>query len=76
MSRRAMTAHKGQIQGNTITLEEPLPALEGKQVRVLIEPLDEAEVVLLASEQARLWKEWAANGPDGPIEDGTEPEFP
>ena len=27
-------------------------------------------------EQARLWEEWARKGPQGPIEDDDEPEFP
>ena len=38
-------------------------------------PANEA-AELSREEQARLWEEWARRGPQGPIEDDDEPEFP
>ena len=64
-----MTASlKGQLNGNTITLERAVPPLEGKRVHVLIEPVEE-DVELSGSEQAELWQEWVNSGPQGPISD-------
>jgi hypothetical protein len=58
----------GTVHGNTIALDEPVPPLEGCRVRVTLEPLSTAEVELTAEEQARLLREWAAKGPQGPLE--------
>jgi hypothetical protein len=71
-----MTALRGRLHRNTITLEATLPSLEGKEVRILIEPVEEADLELSPVEQARLWREWAAHGPEGPIENDGETEFP
>lgn len=61
-----MTASlKGLLHGNTITLEETVPPLEGQRVHVLIEPVE--ETALSAKEQAELWRQWAEWGPQGPI---------
>jgi hypothetical protein len=57
----------GVLHGATITLDAPLPPLDGRRVRVIIEPVDERE--LSAAENAALLREWAARGPQGPIED-------
>jgi hypothetical protein len=65
----------GVLRGNTITLDAPVPPLEGRRVRVIIVP-DDAELVLSGDEQARLWNEWAKHGNQGPIEDDDDPEFP
>jgi hypothetical protein len=43
----------GSVHGKTITLDEEAPALEGRRVRVRIEPIEDADV-----ESARLWAEW------------------
>jgi ribosomal protein L12E/L44/L45/RPP1/RPP2 len=59
----------GRLAGKVITLDTLVPALEGLRVKVVIEPLDEAEVTVAEAAQARLWAEWAATGPDGPIDD-------
>jgi hypothetical protein len=59
------TALKGLLHGNTITLEETVPPLEGQRVHVLIEPVE--ETALSAQEQAELWRQWAERGPQGPI---------
>lgn len=66
----------GVIEGNTITLDSPIPPLDGKRVRVTIEPVEPAESVVEAEEQAQLWKLWVANGPDGPIEQDSGLDFP
>lgn len=71
-----MTALRGRLHGNTITLEEDWPPLEGREVRVLIEAVGESDPRLSAEEQRRLWKQWVAGGPQGPIGDDGEPEFP
>lgn len=71
-----MTALRGLVHGNTITLEEGLPSLEGREVRILLEPVEDADLRLSAPEQARLLREWATHGPQGPIEDEGEAEFP
>jgi hypothetical protein len=58
-------ALKGLLHGNTITLEATVPPLEGQRVHVLIEPIE--ETTLSAQEQAELWRQWAEQGPQGPI---------
>jgi hypothetical protein len=63
----------GWLHGNTITLETTSPPLEGKRVRVKIEPAEDSEAVLSSEEQAQVWKEWVEHGPQGPIE--LEEEF-
>ena len=61
-------AMKGRLEGKTITLETTVPPLEGKEVRVLIEPLDD-EIELTPEQHAELWREWVRRGPQGPISD-------
>jgi hypothetical protein len=68
-----MTSRQGTVQGNTITLDTAMPPLEGRRVRVLIEPLEES-ARLTPETQAQLWKTWVESGPQSPIED--EAEFP
>jgi hypothetical protein len=64
-----MTAsRKGVLSGKTITLESEVPPLEGMKVRVLIEPAEEADLSLSPQDQIRLWQEWVARGPQGPME--------
>jgi hypothetical protein len=65
----------GVLHGNTITLDAPVPPLEGRRVLVIIAP-EERELALAADEQTRIWDEWVRRGPEGPIEDDGEPEFP
>jgi predicted thioesterase len=66
----------GWLHGNTITLETAAPPLEGKRVRVKIEPAEDSEAVLSAEEQVRLWQEWVAHGPQGPVELEDEIDLP
>ena len=69
----------GTLHGNVIELDLEAPEaapererLEGKRVRVALEPLDDADLELSAVEQERLWKHWVDRGPQGPIEDEGE----
>ncbi len=39
-------------------------------------PLEPEPVVLTPSENLAAWRSWLAQGPQGPIEDETEPDFP
>lgn len=71
----ANAASTGTLHGNTITLDAPVPPLEGQRVRVLIAPADD-DTSLGSVEQAKAWAEWIASSVDGPIEDEDEPEFP
>jgi hypothetical protein len=61
-------ALRGRLEGKTITLETTVPPLEGKEVRVLIEPLED-EIELTPEQHAELWREWVRRGPQGPISD-------
>ena len=65
----------GTLQGKTITLDEAVPALEGRRVHVVIEPVVE-EQKLTTQENLELWRAWMQHGEQGPIADDGEPEFP
>ena len=58
----------GTVHGNTIALDEPVPPLEGRRVRVFLELLPLEESNLTSEEQERLLREWAAKGPQGPLD--------
>jgi hypothetical protein len=64
----------GLVQGNTVVLDVAVPPLEGKRVLVVLQPVEEQ--ALTRAEQAEAWRAWIASGPQGPIEDEGEPEFP
>jgi hypothetical protein len=70
----ASAASTGVLHGNTITLDAPVPPLDGQRVRVLIVLAD--DVQLRPEQQAEAWRQWTADGPQGPIGDDGEPEFP
>jgi len=71
----ADAAGTGLLQGKTVTLDAPVPQLDGQRVHVVISAVEE-ELALTADEQARLWDEWVRLGRQGPIEHHEEPEFP
>lgn len=71
----AEAAVTGLLQGTTITLDAPVPPLDGQRVHVVISSADETST-LSREDQVRLWDEWARKGPQGPIEDDEAPEFP
>ena len=58
----------GIVHGNIVTLDRSVPPLEGKRVRVQLEPIASADIQLTAEEQQRLLQEWAERGPQGPLE--------
>ena len=67
----------GTLHGNVITLDTIDPAAkaapdQGQRVLVAVEPLDEADLLLSAEQQAQLLRAWAEHGPQGPIEDEGE----
>ncbi len=62
----------GRVQGKVITLDEPLPPLEGRRVRISVEPLSDETPRLSDEEQAELWRRWVDRGPQGSIEDEGE----
>ena len=62
----------GVLHGTTITLDAPVPPLDGHRVRVIVEPAGDEELALSATENAALLREWATQGPQGPIEDGDD----
>lgn len=64
----------GLVHGNTVVLDEAVPPLEGKRVRVVLEPVEEP--TLTREQNLEVWRQWLAHGPQGPIEDEGEPEFP
>jgi hypothetical protein len=59
----------------TIDLDvAPNQPFEGRRVRVVLELADDD--VQLVPERAIAWSAWLKNGPDGPIADDGDPEFP
>lgn len=60
----------GTVRGNAIVLDAPVPELEGRRVHVIVEPLPERAIS--SDENARLWSDWVAKGPQGPLEEGDD----
>jgi hypothetical protein len=71
MGNHLPNAITGVINGTTITLDAPVPPLDGQRVRVIVEPADD-DVDLSPAENVELLREWAAHGPQGPIEGGDD----
>lgn len=66
----------GRVHGTTIDLDvAPNYPFEGRRVRVVLD-LVEDDGRPAPDELASAWSAWLATGPDGPIEDDDEPEFP
>ncbi len=66
--RMAVILMNGTVHGDNIALDEPLPVQEGCRVRIRIEPIEDPEFAIPPEENARLWRQWAATGPQGPID--------
>jgi hypothetical protein len=66
----------GRLHGKTITLEEPVPPLDGRRVRVLLEAVEDSEVRLSDHEQDELWKAWTERGPQGPLDEPPAMDLP
>jgi hypothetical protein len=65
----------GRVHGTTIDLDAvPSALFEGQRVRVVLELVD--DVRLATTQESLAWNAWVTHGPDGPIEDDGEPEFP
>jgi predicted thioesterase len=62
---------RGIVHGKQVELEDVVPGLDGKRVRVRLELL-EAEKVLSPAEQTQAWRRWIESGPQGPIEDDAD----
>jgi hypothetical protein len=67
-------AISGIVHGKVIELDELVPALDGRRVRVVVEPMDESPAD--PNELRHAWDAWVAQGPQGPIDDDGEPELP
>jgi hypothetical protein len=65
----------GVLHGKTVVLDEAVPPLDGLRVRVILQPVDDSDVDVSRPETERLWQEWMAHGPHGPVpvEDEEEP---
>ncbi len=74
LSMEMGTALKGTVHGRTVELDEEVVPLDGQRVLVVLEPIPEE--TLPGSEAADEWRTWVQRGPQGPIEDEGEPEFP
>jgi len=70
MASHLPNAITGVLHGTTITLDTPVPPLDGHRVRVTVEPVDDLD--LPPADNVTLLREWAAHGPQGPIEDGDD----
>lgn len=69
-------AVRGVLHGATITLDAPVPPLDGQRVRVVIEA-ETADRELTPEENAGLLRQWAKHGPQGPLADDDDfPEGP
>jgi hypothetical protein len=65
-----MTAQlQGLVQGNTVVLDEAVPALEGRRVRVVLEPVEAAPPTTTREQRAEAWRAWIATSPQGPIKE-------
>jgi len=64
----------GTVHGRQVDLEDAVPSMDGKRVRVRLEIVDE-ERELSPAEQTEAWHEWVASGPQGPIIDDAD-EWP
>ena len=69
-----VAAISGVVHGKVIELDEVMPGLEGRRVRVVVEPMEETATDPV--ELRRAWDAWAVRGVEGPIEDDGEPELP
>lgn len=70
------TSRKGRLTGRTILLDSEVPPLDGMTVHVLIESAEEEDLSIRPEDQARLWQEWVARGPQGPMAEDDRAETP
>jgi hypothetical protein len=63
-------ALKGTVHGKVVELDQQVERLDGQRVLVVLELIDEP-----ALPAADVWRTWAEQGPDRPIDDD-DPSFP
>ena len=73
MKATMATSKTGLVHGTTIELESAVPEMEGKRVRVVLEAVDELQI---SQQRQRELSLGGPQGPQGPIEDGADTEFP
>ena len=61
----------GVVHGNAVLLDDPVPPLEGRRVRVELEAID-GEVTPTDEALRGAWQAWVASGPQGPLDDDTD----
>lgn len=66
---------RGTVHGDRIVLEEPLPQLEGKRVRLRLEVIRDSDVSIAPPALQEAWDAWIALGRDGPMDDDG-PDWP
>ena len=65
----------GRLHGNQITLEENPAQLEGRLLRIVVEPIEDPELQLSPEEQRAALNAWIERGPQGPLEDDDGDDF-
>ncbi len=77
-----MQAHEIDVtipEDHRLTVEVPASVRSGPAKMILLVPEKEPspyQIELSSKEQEKLWQEWVDHGPQGPIEDEGDPEFP
>jgi len=61
----------GTVHGRQVDLEDAVPALDGKRVRVRLDIVDN-ERELSPKEQVDAWRDWVTSGPQEPIADDAD----
>ncbi len=65
----------GRLQGNLITLLEQPAQLEGRLLRIVVEPIEDSELQLSADEQRAALNTWIEHGPQGPLPGDDDDSF-
>jgi len=60
---------QGVVRGTSIALEEPIPALDGRRVSVVLEAVDADATDASPEELRSAWDLWVASCRQGPLED-------
>ena len=63
----------GVVHGNAVVLDDPVPPLEGRRVRVELEVID-GDVAVSGETLRAAWQTWLTDGPQGPLDD--DADFP
>ena len=60
---------QGVVRGTSIALEEPIPALDGCRVTVVVEAVDPDAIAMPPEELRNAWDSWVASSRQGPLAD-------